>query len=69
MDNMELRQIKNWRLRNNITVYAAARDCNLRQETIKNIESGKGTLQNFLRYLRYIRTKDPKFYDFLTSNI
>lgn len=69
MDNMELRQIKNWRLRNNITVYAAARDCNLRQETIKNIESGKGTLQNFLRYLRYIRTKDPKFYDFLTSKL
>lgn len=69
MDNMELRQIQNWRIRNNITVYAAARDCNLRQETIKNIESGKGTLQNFLRYLRYIKTKDPKFYDFLTSNI
>lgn len=66
---MELRQIQNWRIRNNITVYAAARDCNLRQETIKNIESGKGTLQNFLRYLRYIKTKDPKFYDFLTSNI
>lgn len=69
MDNMELRQIQNWRIRNNITVYAAARDCNLRQETIKNIESGKGTLQNFLRYLRYIKTRDPKFYDFLTSNI
>lgn len=69
MDNMELRQIQNWRIRNNITVYAAARDCNLRQETIKNIESGKGTLQNFLRYLRYIRTKDPKFYDFLTSKL
>lgn len=66
---MELRQIKNWRIRNNITVYAAARDCKLRQETIKNIEAGKGTLQNFLRYLRYIKTKDPKFYDFLTSNI
>lgn len=66
---MELRQIQNWRIRNNITVYAAARDCGLRQETIKNIESGKGTLQNFLRYLRYIKTKDPKFYDFLTSNI
>lgn len=66
---MELNQIQNWRIRNNITVYAAARDCNLRQETIKNIESGKGTLQNFLRYLRYIKTKDPKFYDFLTSNI
>lgn len=66
---MELRQIQNWRIRNNITVYAAARDCKLRQETIKNIESGKGTLQNFLRYLRYIRTKDPKFYDFLTSKL
>ena len=66
---MELKQIQNWRIRNNITVYAAARDCGLRQETIKNIESGKGTLQNFLRYLRYIRTKDPKFYDFLTSKL
>lgn len=66
---MELRQIRNWRVRNNITVYAAARDSKLRQETIKNIESGKGTLQNFLRYLRYIKTKDPKFYDFLTSKL
>ena len=59
--------LKEWRTTNGISLYTIAKYGNTRIENIKKVEEGVANMVTFARYLDYIYTLDPEFFDKVLS--
>ena len=55
--------LREWRLSKGITLYTIAKYGNTRIESIRKVEEGVANMLTLARYLDYIYTLDPKFFD------
>lgn len=55
--------LKEWRTTNGISLYTIAKYGNTRIENIKKVEEGVANMLTLARYLDYIYTLDPEFFD------
>ena len=55
--------LKEWRLSKWITLYSIAKYGNTRVENIRKVEEGVANMITLARYLDYIYTLDPEFFD------
>ena len=55
--------LKEWRTSKGITLYSIAKYGNTRVENIKKVEEGVANMLTLARYLDYIYTLDPEFFD------
>ena len=55
--------LKEWRSSKPITLYSIAKYGATRIESIKKVEEGVGNMLTLARYLDYIYTFDPEFFD------
>ena len=55
--------LREWRLSKGITLYSIAKYGNTRVENIKKVEEGVANMLTLARYLDFIYTLDPEFFD------
>ena len=55
--------LREWRLSKGITLYTIAKYGNTRVENIRKVEEGVASMLTLARYLDYIYTLDPEFFD------
>ena len=55
--------LREWRLSKGITLYTIAKYGNTRIESIRKVEEGVANMLTLARYLDYIYTLDPEFFD------
>ena len=55
--------LREWRLSKGITLYSIAKYGNTRVENIRKVEEGVANMLTLARYLDYIYTLDPEFFD------
>ena len=55
--------LKEWRISKGITLYSIAKYGDTRVESIKKVEEGVANMLTLARYLDYIYTLDPEFFD------
>ena len=55
--------LKEWRTTNGISLYTIAKYGNTRIENIKKVEEGVANMLTLARYLDFIYTLDPEFFD------
>ena len=55
--------LKEWRTSNCITLYSIAKFGDTRVESIKKVEEGVANMLTLARYLDFIDTLDPVFFD------
>ena len=59
--------LREWRLSKGITLYTIAKYGTTRIENIKKVEEGFANMLTLARYLDYIYTLDPEFFDKVLS--
>lgn len=55
--------LREWRLSKGITLYTIAKYSDTRIESIRKVEEGVANMLTLARYLDYIYTLDPEFFD------
>ena len=55
--------LREWRLSKGITLYSIAKYGNTRVENIRKVEEGVANMLTLARYLDFIYTLDPEFFD------
>lgn len=55
--------LREWRLSKGITLYYIAKYGNTRVENIRKVEEGVANMLTLARYLDFIYTLDPEFFD------
>lgn len=55
--------LREWRLSKGITLYTIAKYGNTRIESIRKVEEGVANMLTLARYLDFIYTLDPEFFD------